>query len=83
MTVVAYDLVHRTGIQHAQEGYPLEKRIQRGFSVGGHWWRNAGQPFLNRALQRGLDIFAGQAGEALRELIKFGGTDVHEATIKS
>jgi hypothetical protein len=31
-------------------------------SIGGRRWRNTGQPFLNRALKRGLHVFAGQAG---------------------
>ena len=80
MTVITNDLVHRTGIQNAHLGYPLEERVHRVFSVGGRWWRNTGQPFLNRTLQCGCDIFAGQAGKPLRELIKLGGTNIHRIT---
>jgi hypothetical protein len=77
VTVITNDLVHRTGIQNAHLGYPLEERVHRVFSVGGRWWRNTGQPFLDRALQRRFDIFAGQAGKLLRELINLGGTNIH------
>jgi hypothetical protein len=34
-------------------------------------------------LKRGLDILAGQAGKPLRELVNFGGTDVHGPSIIS
>jgi len=53
-------------------GYPLEERLHRGFSGGCCWWRHAGQPLLDRTLQSGFDIFAGQAGKPLGKLIELG-----------
>src|SRR5690349_14626201 len=75
--VITYDLIRRTGIQDAHARYLLEEGIQRSFPVCG--WRrgNAGQPLLDGAFHRGFDIFPGQTGKTLRELINLGGTDVH------
>jgi hypothetical protein len=77
VTIITHDFIHRPGIQNAHAGYPLEERIQRSLSVRGRWWRNTGQAFLDRALQRGFDILAGQAGKLLCELINPGGTNIH------
>jgi hypothetical protein len=80
VTVIADDLVHQAGIQNAHLGYPLEEQIHRSFSAGRRWWRYTRQPFLDRTLQRGFDIFTGQAGKALREFIHLRGTNIHGTT---
>jgi hypothetical protein len=76
-TVIAYDLVRRAGVQNTHAGHPIKERIQRSNSVGGGWWRNTGQPFLDGTLQRGFDVLAGQTGKPLCKLINLGGTNIH------
>jgi hypothetical protein len=76
-TIITHDFIHRPGIQNLHSGNPLEERIQRSRSVGGRGWRNTGQTFLNRTLQRGFDIFTGKTSKPLRELINPGGTNIH------
>jgi hypothetical protein len=62
-------------------GYPLEERIHRSFSVGGHRWRNTAQPLLDRTLQGGFHVFTRQLSKPSRELVNLAGTDVHVPTI--
>ena len=77
MTVITHDFIRRPGIQNAQAGYPLEERVQRSLSIGGRRRCNAGQPLLNRPLQRGFDIFTGHTSKPLCKLINPGGTNIH------
>ena len=74
---MAYDLFCRTRVKDGHAGNPLEERIHRGFPVGRHGRCHTGQPFLDGALDRGFDIFAGQPGKPLNELIDLSGANIH------
>ena len=77
MTIIADDLIRRAGIQNGHAGCALEERIHGCSSVNWCGWRNTRQPFLDSTLECSFDIFAGQSGKLLHELIDLCGANIH------